>query len=58
MTFTTHLYLAPKLKKDYGYTCTPALGLHCLFYGEPYFSVAIIYNGEMFVNTVMNFWIP
>jgi len=34
VTLTTHLHLAPRLKKEYSYTSTPPLGLHGLFLGE------------------------
>ena len=31
VTLTTHHLLAPKLKKEKGYTCNPPLGLHAMF---------------------------
>jgi hypothetical protein len=34
--FTTHPHLVPRSKKEYGYTCTPHLGLHALFLREIY----------------------
>jgi len=37
--FTTHSHLAPRLVKEYSYTCTPPLGLRGLFYGELYLLV-------------------
>jgi len=39
-TFTTHTYLAPKLKKEYRYTSAPPLGLHGLLQGELFNSAA------------------
>jgi len=40
MMFTTHTYLAPRLKKEYRYTSTPPLGLHGLLQGELFNSAA------------------
>jgi len=31
VALTTHLHLAPRLKKEYSYTSAPSLGLHGLF---------------------------
>ena len=38
VALTTHLHIAPRLKKEYNYTSTPSLGLHGLLYGEFYLS--------------------
>ena len=37
VALTTHLYLAPRLKKEYSYTSTLPLGLRSLLLGEIYF---------------------
>jgi hypothetical protein len=34
VALNTHSHLAPRLKKEYSYTSTPALDLHGLLYGE------------------------
>jgi len=36
VALTTHLHLAPRLKKDESYTSFPPLGLRSLFWGELY----------------------
>jgi hypothetical protein len=41
-------YLAPRLKKELGYTSTPPLGLRALFYGEIYLYLYLI----LFLTTV------
>jgi len=42
VAFTTHSYLAPKLKKGYSYTSTPSMGLCGLFLGEIYIQYALV----------------
>jgi hypothetical protein len=45
---TTHPHLAPRLKKEYSYTCIPPLGLLGLFWGELYLYLTgyVLYDNE------------
>jgi len=45
-------HLAPRLKKEYGYTSTPPLGFHGLFYDELYVYVYLHFAG----NTARMHW--
>jgi hypothetical protein len=52
---TTHSHLAPKLKKEYSYTCTPTLGLRGLLLSENYFYLYLCFcssGEELKVNCV------
>jgi len=45
VALTTHSYLAPRLKEEYGYASTPPLGLRGLFYGELFYSEVTVQLG-------------